>query len=172
MKTGECIPKGLFGLIMTWQDIYMIRWTYLRRKEMILNWLMAVWKKHSRMMNRWVIKLPPQLANVHSLPITKLLASTRLSFNPIVTAQLQSNLTQHNTKLVLQGYWCVTHPPHPTHTNFYTTSRQPRKLIFNSSSSKVTFGQNPDPSFDFVFFQTIWFWIFFVLNSLKSCLMV
>ena len=34
----------------------------------------------------------------------------------------------------------------------------------NSSSSKVTFGQNPNPSFDVVFFQTIWFWLFFVLN--------
>ena len=31
-----------------------------------------------------------------------------------VTTQLQSNLTQLNTKLVLQGYWCVTHPP-PSH---------------------------------------------------------
>ena len=44
------------------------------------------------------------------------------SIRSIVTAQLQSNLTQLNTKLVLQGYWCVTHPPHhpthPPHTNF------------------------------------------------------
>ena len=33
-----------------------------------------------------------------------------------VTAQLQlqSNLTQLN-KSVLQGYWCVTHPPHTIH---------------------------------------------------------
>ena len=31
-----------------------------------------------------------------------------------VTAQLQSNLTQLNAKLVLQTYWCVTHPTPPT----------------------------------------------------------
>jgi hypothetical protein len=33
-------------------------------------------------------------------------------------------------------------------------------LSLNSSSSKVTFGQNPHPLFEFGFYLTIWFWIF------------
>jgi hypothetical protein len=43
----------------------------------------------------------------------------------VVTAQLQCNLTQLNTKLVLQCYWCVIHPTHPTPPP--QTSTQPRK---------------------------------------------
>ena len=34
----------------------------------------------------------------------------------------------------------------------------PLAFALNSSSSKVTFGQNPNPLFGVVFFQTIWFW--------------
>ena len=34
-------------------------------------------------------------------------------------------------------------------------------LSLNSLSSKVTFRQNPHPSFDFVFYLTIWFCLFF-----------
>ena len=44
--------------------------------------------------------------------------------NHIVTAQLQSNLTQLNTKLVLQGYWCLNH--HPTPPTPQQTFRQLR----------------------------------------------
>ena len=62
----------------------------------------------------------------------------------IVTTQLQSNLTQLNTKLVLQGYWCVTHPthhptPHKLLDHFkttweadfqYTTLFEPNKMKY------------------------------------------
>ena len=41
----------------------------------------------------------------------------------IATAKVQSNLTQLNRKLVLQGYWCVTH--HPTHHPHTHTFRPP-----------------------------------------------
>ena len=52
--------------------------------------------------------------NFHFISLHYLLNISFLCKLDIVTAQLQSNLTQLNTKLVWQGYWCLTHH-HPTH---------------------------------------------------------